>query len=124
MAIKQVKEYYKGVEKLYFELVNSLKEMEKEFEKGNVTEEELNKLLIPVNNIKDNYLRLTYILHLLYEPKRRNKVNKYNKQNKDLMKVFTDNHITKEQDLEESNNALSEFKKNLKDFLGEKNGEK
>lgn len=124
MAIKQVKDYYKGVEKLYFELVNSLKEMEKEFEKGNVTEEELNKLLIPVNNIKDNYLRLTYILHLLYEPKRRNKVNKYNKQNKDLMKVFTDNHITKEQDLEESNNALSEFKKNLKDFLGEKNGEK
>ena len=124
MAIKQVKDYYKGVEKLYFELVNSLKEMEKEFEKGNVTEEELNKLLIPVNNIKDNYLRLTYILHLLYEPKRRSKVNKYNKQNKDLMKVFTDNHITKEQDLEESNNALSEFKKNLKDFLGEKNGEK
>lgn len=124
MAIKQVKDYYKGVEKLYFELVNSLKEMEKEFEKGNVTEEELNKLLIPVNNIKDNYLRLTYILHLLYEPKRRNKVNKYNKQNKDLMKVFTDNHITKEQDLEESNNALSEFKKNLKDFLGERNGEK
>lgn len=116
MALKQVKDYYKGIEKLYFELVSDLREMEEEFKEGNVTEEELNKLFIPVNNIKDNYLRLSYILHLFYQPNREKKVPKYNNQHKDLINVFKENKITKEQELENSKYALDEFKKNLDDF--------
>lgn len=121
MALKQVKDYYKGIEKLYFELVNDLREMEEEFKEGNVTEEELNKLLIPVNNIKDNYLRLSYILHLFYQPNKDKKVSKYNNQHKDLVNVFKENKITKEQELENSRYALDEFKKNLDDFKKELN---
>lgn len=125
MSLKHVKDYYKGIEKLYFELVNDLREMEQEFKEGNVTEEELNKLLIPVNNIKDNYLRLSYILHLFYQPNREKKIPKYNNQHKDLIKVFKENKITKKQELENSRYALDEFKKNLDDFKKElnKNGQ-
>lgn len=125
MSLKHVRDYYKGIEKLYFELVSDLREMEQEFKEGNVTEEELNKLLIPVNNIKDNYLRLSYILHLFYQPNKEKKVPKYNNQHKDLINTFKENKITKEQELESSKYALDEFKKNLDDFKKElnKNGQ-
>lgn len=119
MALKQVKEYYKSVEKLYFDMVHSLEEMEGEFKKGNVTEEELNKLILPVNNIKDNYLRLSYIMHLFYEPNRRKKVNRYNGQHKALNDVFTKTRVSMREDLKDSEDALKEFKKHLKDFKGE-----
>ena len=125
MALKQVKDYYKSVEKLYFDMLHSLKEMNEEFKKGNVTEEELNKLLTPVNNIKDNYLRLSYVLHLFYEPNRQKKVKKYEKQEHNINKIFEENRITKEQDLQDSEYALTEFKKHLKEFVKEKeNGTK
>lgn len=125
MALKQVKDYYKSVEKLYFDMVHSLEEMNEEFKKGNVTEEELNKLLTPVNNIKDNYLRLSYVLHLFYTPKRESKVKKYNKQEQNVVKVFEENRTTKEQDLQDSEYALTEFKKHLEEFKKEKeNGTK
>lgn len=120
MALKQVKDYYKSVEKLYFDMVHSLEGMQEEFSKGNVTEEELNKLLIPVNNIKDNYLRLSYIMHLFYEPNRRKKIPAYNKQERKIVNVFKQNKITKEQDLQESEYALKEFKKHLEEFKKEK----
>lgn len=125
MALKQVKDYYKSVEKLYFDMLHSLEEMNEEFKKGNVTEEELNKLLTPVNNIKDNYLRLSYILHLFYEPNRQKKVKKYEKQEHNINKIFEENRITKEQDLQDSEYALTEFKKHLEEFKKEKeNGTK
>ena len=120
MALKQVKDYYKSVEKLYFDMVHSLEGMQEEFNKGNVTEEELNKLLTPVNNIKDNYLRLSYIMHLFYEPNRRKKIPAYNKQERKIVTVFKQNKITKEQDLQESEYALKEFKKHLEEFKKEK----
>lgn len=124
MSLKAVKDYYKSVEKLYFDMIHSLEEMKNEFDKGNVTEEELNKLLLPVNNIKDNYLRLSYILHLFYEPNREKKIKKYNKQEHKSLDVFIENNITKNQDLKESENALKEFKKHLNEFKKGKNYDK
>lgn len=125
MALKQVKDYYKSVEKLYFDMLHSLEEMNEEFKKGNVTEEELNKLLTPVNNIKDNYLRLSYVLHLFYEPNRQKKVKKYEKQNHILTDKFKEMGVDKKSDLEESKYALKEFKKHLEEFKKEnENGEK
>ena len=120
MALKQVKDYYKSVEKLYFDMVHSLEGMQEEFNRGNVTEEELNKLLTPVNNIKDNYLRLSYVLHLFYEPNRQKKVKKYDKQEHKVLDVFKENRITKDLDLQDSEYALKEFKKHLKEFKRKK----
>ena len=73
MAIKQVKNYYKQVEKMYLELLSDLKEMEEDFKNNECTEEELQNLLIPVRGIEENYKRLSYIMYLLYQPNRKNK---------------------------------------------------
>lgn len=120
MALKQVKDYYKGIEKLYFELVSDLREMENEFKSGSITQEELDKLMVPVQNIKDNYLRLSYIMHLFYQPNRKKKVPTYEKQEHTLVKAFEDNRVDKDSDLEDSRYALNEFKKHLEDFKKEK----
>ena len=45
MAIKHVKNYYKQIEKMYFELISELHEMEEDFKKNECTEEELQNLL-------------------------------------------------------------------------------
>ena len=62
MAIKHVKDYYKQIEKMYFELISELHEMEEDFKKNECTEEELQNLLIPVKGIEENYKRLSCIL--------------------------------------------------------------
>lgn len=120
MALKQVKDYYKSVEKLYFDMVHSLEEMSEEFKKGNVTEEELNKLLAPVNNIKDNYLRLSYVMYLFAQPKRGKKRPKYEEQERELLRRFKDLSIDEASDLLLSQDALKEFKKHLSEFKKEK----
>lgn len=120
MALKQVKDYYKSVEKLYFDMLHSLEEMNEEFKKGNVTEEELNKLLTPVNNIKDNYLRLSYIMYLFYQPNREKKVKKFEKQEHQLAQTFRECGVDKRSDLAYSEYSLKEFKKHLAEFKKEK----
>ena len=114
MALKQVKNYYKQVEKLYFELASELKEMEDDFKKGECTEEELQNLLIPVNNIKENYQRLAYIMFLFYQPNKEKKKDKYFKQNKGLVKYFDKNGLTIEQEIEREKDALKTFKQAIK----------
>lgn len=120
MALKQVKDYYKSIEKLYFDMLHSLEEMNEEFKKGNVTEEELNKLLTPVNNIKDNYLRLSYIMYLFYQPNREKKVKKFEKQEYKLTEVFRECGVDKKTDLTSCEYSLKEFKKHLDEFKKEK----
>ena len=123
MALKQVKEYYRGIEKLYFELVSDLREMESEFKKGNISQEDLEKLMTPVQNIKDNYLRLSYIMHLFYQPNRKKKVPRYEKEEHKLVDVFKENRVDKDSDLEDNRYALDQFKKHLEEFKKEKKDE-
>ena len=115
MAIKQVKNYYKQVEKMYLELLSDLKEMEEDFKNNECTEEELQNLLIPVRGIEENYKRLSYIMYLLYQPNRKNKEGRYRKENKELDKYFTDNGLKDKQEIEKEEHVLKEFKKMLKE---------
>lgn len=115
MAIKHVKDYYKQIEKMYFELISELHEMEEDFKKNECTEEELQNLLIPVKGIEENYTRLSYILYLLYQPNRDKKSSKYHKENKDLHKFFMDNELLYDQEIKKEEHALKEFKKNIKE---------
>ena len=115
MAVKHVKDYYLKIEKMYVELLADLKEMEEDFKKGECTEEELQNLLIPVNNIKENYERLAYILYLLYLPNRDKKKGRYEKENKLLLNHFKEKGITMRQELEKDKDALKIFKQSLKE---------
>lgn len=115
MAVKQVKDYYIQIEKMYFDLLSSLKEMEEDFKKGECTEEELQNLLTPVNSIKDNYQRLAYIMYLLFQPKSDKKNKTYIKQNQMLHDYFVSLGLTKEQELQKDYDVLKRFKEDLKE---------
>lgn len=115
MAIKQVKEYYKQVETLYLELASELQEMEEDFKGGECTDEQLQNLLVPVNNIRENYQRLAYIMFLLHQPNKVKKENKYNKQNKELYNYFNNNGMLAEQEIAKEKDSLIEFKKLIKE---------
>lgn len=120
MSVKHIKKYYNDIQKMYFELVSDLKEMESELKAGTCTEEELNNLLLPVKGIEENYKRLSYIMYLLYQPNRDSKKDKYNKANKEIYKFFNDNGLTKEKEVEKEKNNLKEFRDNLKQFISDK----
>lgn len=75
----------------------------------------MQNLLIPVNNIKDNYQRLSYILFLLYQPNKDNKKKKYEKQNKELVEYFNKRGITMRQELDDEYISLETFKKEVKE---------
>ena len=120
MSVKHIKKYYNDIQKMYFELVSDLKEMERDLKAGTCTEEELNNLLLPVKGIEENYKRLSYIMYLLYQPNRDNKKDKYNKANKEIYKFFNDNGLTKEKEVEKEKNNLKEFRDNLKQFISDK----
>jgi hypothetical protein len=115
MAIKHVKKYFKQTEQLYLELAENLEEMREEFAKGECTEEELNNLLIPVNNLKTNYQMLSYILFLLYQPAKEKKKANYLSQNKELYSFYKDKGLLSEDQILEMSNGLEVFKKNLKE---------
>lgn len=120
MSVKHIKKYYNDIQKMYFELVSDLKEMESELKAGTCTEEELNNLLLPVKGIEENYKRLSYIMYLLYQPNRDSKKDKYNKANKEIYKFFNENDLTKEKEVEKEKNDLKEFRDNLKQFISDK----
>ena len=63
MAVRQLKTYYKQVEEMFLELNDDLKEMEEDFKAGKITEDELHNLLLPVKGLKDNYIRLSYVMY-------------------------------------------------------------
>lgn len=115
MALKHVKKYFKQTEQLYLELAENLEEMQDEFAKGECTEEELNNLLTPVNNLKTNYQMLSYILFLFYQPNKEKKKAKYLSQNKELYSFYKDKGLLSEDQIIEMSNGLETFKKNLKE---------
>lgn len=116
MAVRQLKDYYKRIEEMFIELNDDLKEMEEDFKAGKITEDELRNLLLPVSGLKENYIRLSYVMYLLNQPNRPKKEQRYHNQNATLNGFFQEQGVTKDQDLEDCKNALDEFKKNLKEL--------
>lgn len=121
MAIKQVKDYYKQTEKLYFEMVAALKEIQEDCARGEATEEEVAKLLTPVNNLQQEYIRLSYVMHLLMAPRREKKNSAYERQHKEVSEYFRKNGYSVEQARRDDEYALTEFKKAIKEFKERKN---
>ena len=122
MSIKHVKRYYKQTEKMYFELLADLHEMEEDFKAGECTEEQLQNLLLPVNNLKENYKLISYFMYLLAQPNRDSKEKKYQNQNKDLTDYFKENKLMVEEQKSMGEDALKKFKEEVKKWKENKNG--
>lgn len=97
MSKKHVEEYFKIVSDQYHEMLETLKELESDYATHIIEPERIDKIKATLNPIKDNYLRISYIIYLLNMPNKSKKIKKYIKQNnKQLNEEFDLNHISQE----------------------------
>lgn len=86
MSVKHVNNYYKQICEQYTEMLNDIKDVEKEVEQGLVEPEFVDRLKQQIAPIKLNYERWTYMMFLLHQPNRKEKIKKYQRQNQNLIK--------------------------------------
>ena len=106
MAKKDVDIYFRQICEDYHELIETLHEMEEEVNKGMLDPDKLEQLKKTIEPMKINWQRISYIMFLLNKPTRKQKVNKYEKQN---IKMFHDNS-TLNAVHEENMNCLNQIK--------------
>ena len=82
MAKKHIIDYYNQICEDYHEMIETLKDMEKECEQGIISPDRVDQLKRMIEPIKINYNRISYIMFLLNMPQRDKKKAKYIKQNK------------------------------------------
>ena len=105
MAKKDFDREYKQIEAQYLEMLENLKDMEKELADGLVSPDMFEQMKEIIKPLRTNYEMWSYVKFLLNKPTRKQKEAKYRNQNKKLisqMKTF-------EQMEEENNQVLNEL---------------
>ena len=105
MSIKHVNRYYKQICDQYQEMIADIKDFEKEVEQGLVEPERLERLKTQIAPIKLNYERWTYMMFLLHQPNRKDKIKKYHKQNSKKISNL-DNNNSLESVIKENSEAM------------------
>ena len=70
MAVKDVVNQYSQIEAQYHEMLEDVKDYEKAFNAGEITEEQYEQALKLVDGIKTNYERWSYVMYLLTKKKK------------------------------------------------------
>ena len=92
MSVKHVKKYYNQICDQYQEMLNDLKDLEKDLSEGIVAPELLDRVKQQIEPIKINYERWAYMMFLLNQPERKAKVKRYERQNKKLLSSLNKNN--------------------------------
>ena len=106
MSKKDFDRYYEEVENTYLEMIENLRDMEREMADGLVDPgmfEQMKEMIIP---LKNNYETLGYVKFLLNKPVKKEKEKRYISQNKKLLA----HSKTKEQVLKENRQVLDNLK--------------
>lgn len=118
MARKHLIAYYLEQQALYLEMLKDIQDIDKDHKEGLIDDEryeQLMSVLSPdIEALKANYERISYIVLLLNKPARDSKGKKY----EDVNKEWYD-HLqgaSREAVLDESKDALADFKKLVKEF--------
>lgn len=109
MSKKHVDEYFKQVSDNYVEMIDTLKEIEDAAQTGLVSPDKLENVKQQVEGIKNNYMRISYIMFLLNQPNREKKVSKYRSQNKKKLNAIPKEH-TLEGVVKENKEILNKIK--------------
>ena len=107
MSKKHFNEYFEQTFQQYKEMYDTIKEFEQEVDKGLSEPEKLDQLKQMCEPLKNNYLRLSYVMFLLNQPNRDSKAEKYKNQNKKQYGKF-------KHQVDEMNKENIETLKNLK----------
>lgn len=113
MARRDLIEYYLEQQAVYFEMLKDIQDIEKDHKEGLIDDERYEQLMSVVSPdieaVKANYERISYMVLLLNKPQRKSKGEKYEKENKEWY-----DHLqgaSREAILDESKDALADFKK-------------
>ena len=79
MSVKSLEQHYSQVVEQYTEMLNDIKDMEKELAEGLVSPDFIDNLKANIAPIKQNYEWWSYVMYLLHEPQRKEKREKYRK---------------------------------------------
>lgn len=79
MSVKRLEQEYTQVVDQYHEMLENLKDIEKELDQELVPPEFVENLKKQIEPIKNNYEQWSYIMFLLHEPQRKAKREKYRK---------------------------------------------
>ena len=109
MSIKHVEEYYNQICRQYQEMLDDIKDLEKECTEGIVEPERIDRLKEQIAPIKNNYERWSYMMFLLHQPNRKSKVKRYQKQNEKLLKSLSEENSL-DAVLEENNHAIKGYR--------------
>ncbi len=112
MAKKHVINYYRQVQDLYFEMLEDAKDFDKALKDGHVTQEQVEQSQMMLDRVKDNYERLSYIILLLNQPARKNKLKNHQRQNKKVYSYL--DSVSQEVSLKEAQDDLKQFKEFIK----------
>lgn len=106
MALKDIRKYYEQVCAQYKEMIENIKDLEKEAAEGLVEPERIDRLAEQIAPLKNNYERWTYMMFLLNQPARKSKVPKYRKMiSKKMKELSVSNSI--ESTIAENNDVLN-----------------
>ena len=108
MAVKHVQDYFNQICNDYHELLDTLHDMEEEYNRKLVSPETLENLKKQIQPIKNNYETISYIMYLLNMPAKKGKKKRYEGQNKKLL-----SHSKSLQEVRKENkNILTSIKSN------------
>lgn len=114
MAKKDVVLYFLQVQSQYMEMLDNVKELESSLKTKHIEQEQFDNIQKDIATIKENYERLVYILMLLNKPNKKKKQIKEEKVNKQWYDYLKG--ASKEAILNEDKDALTDFKKLVKEF--------
>lgn len=94
MSVKHVQEYYVKVTNDYHMMTKALEEMEKAISDSGVEAAQQNLPMIKqqVAQLKENYMRISYIMFLLNMPNRKEKQSRYVKREKKKLDAIPKEH--------------------------------
>ena len=109
MSVKHVKLYYKEICDQYSDLLQELKDFEKEAQEGLIEPERIDNIKETIQPLMNNYQRISYIMYLLNLPNKKEKAVKYKRQNNKLLNTLSkDNSL--EKTIEENSEVINKLK--------------
>lgn len=109
MCKKAVDNYYNEITAQYKEMLDDIKDIEKDVMEGLVAPELLDQLKQNIAPIKQNWERWSYMMFLLNQPTRSSKIPAYRNRNKKFLNSLNQNNSI-EATMEENNNSLKKLK--------------
>lgn len=93
MSRKHVQAYYDEVCATYHELMEDLKELEKEANEGMIDPDKFEQYKANIEPIKINFQRLSWIMYLLNQPNKKEKKKKYERQHQKELDYYKENNL-------------------------------